>query len=325
MPNWAGSCWYFLRFAMQNEEHPTNNKQHPTVDGWKSLVRGSGSLLPVDWYLGGAEHAVLHLLYARFWMHVLNDLGLLPFREPFLRLRNVGMVLAGDHKKMSKSIGNVLNPDDVVREHGADSLRLYEMFMAPFNMEIAWSTTALLGASRFIKRFYQLVTNSDKVANNLKTADKSLVSKLQKVIQKIDSDIPSVKFNTSIAQLMGFVNEWEAGGKLPQSSVKQYVQLLAPFAPFVADYLWRRVLGEKESVHISVWPRVDISALQEEAITLPVQVNGKVRATITVPSDKTDEKHVVQLALTEESVKRHVGDKSYKVVYVKGKIINLII
>lgn len=337
MPNWAGSCWYFLRFAWNNEENSKpeirNTKLISNAKSQSQNLFGTWNLefrtsmenwLPVDWYLGGAEHAVLHLLYARFWMHVLHDLKLLPFKEPFLRLRNVGMVLAEDHKKMSKSLGNVVNPDDVIGLYGADAVRLYEMFMAPFNMEIAWSTTAILGTNRFVRRVYQLVTQNDKIAKDSKDTDKRLVSKLQRVIQKIEADVPSVKFNTSIAHLMEFINDWEAGGALPKEYCMQFIQLLAPFAPFVADYLWRKVFGEKKSIHLSMWPKVNEKVLQEEEIILPIQVNGKMRATITLSASQTEEKDVVQLALRNESVHNYVGDNTFKVIYVKGRILNFI-
>lgn len=309
MPNWAGSCWYFLRFA-----DPKNSQQAWDKDKLQMF-------LPVDWYLGGAEHAVLHLLYSRFWTHVLFDMGLLPFKEPFLRLRNVGMVLAENRRKMSKSLGNVINPDDVVEQYGADTLRIYEMFMAPFNMEVAWSTKALQGAQRFLKRFYQILTSTDKIAKDTKDEDKSLVIELQKTTAKIERDILNVKFNTAIAALMQFLNAWEKGGRLSVQNAKQYLQIVAPFAPFVTEELWRGHFHQKESIHLSAWPKIKSEVVEKSKI-IPIQVNGKLRATMRVSSSQLSKTAVLKQALKIEKINRYLYGKDYKVIYVKGKIIN---
>ncbi|MBI3366138.1 class I tRNA ligase family protein, partial [Candidatus Roizmanbacteria bacterium] len=295
MPNWAGSCWYFLRFA-----DPKNDKEVWNQEAMKEW-------LPTDWYIGGAEHAVLHLLYARFWVKALYDLKLLNFKEPFTRLRNLGMILAEDHRKMSKSLGNVINPDDVVKEYGADTLRVYEMFMAPFDQEIAWSTSALQGAYRFMIRVWKLFYDKKSFGEN---EDKTLVSKLQKTIAKVTKDIPDVKFNTSIAAMMEFLNEWE-NKSLSNDNAKKFLQILAPFAPFTAEEIWHEVFGEKESIHLSVWPTVDKREILEEQQQIPVQVNGKVRAVISVKSAKINvTSEIEELALNDFSGSTRQANKT---------------
>ncbi|MBI5122431.1 leucine--tRNA ligase [Candidatus Roizmanbacteria bacterium] len=312
MPNWAGSCWYFLRFA-----DPKNNKE-----AWSQ--EAIGEWMPTDWYIGGAEHAVLHLLYARFWVKALYDLKLLNFKEPFTRLRNLGMILAEDHRKMSKSLGNVVNPDDVQKEYGADALRIYEMFMAPFDQEISWATKSLQGSYRFVKRIWDLyqIFVGDEFIRPVHES-KQLVVKLQKAIKKVTSDIPDVKFNTSIAVMMEFINEWE-NKTLSKENAKKFLQILAPFAPFLTEEIWHEVFGEKTSIHLSTWPKVEGEIVEEEII-LPVQVNGKLRATIKLSNNNLSETAVVNRSLKEERVKKYIEGKEYKIIYVSGKIINFIV
>ncbi|OGK62816.1 hypothetical protein A2334_01225 [Candidatus Roizmanbacteria bacterium RIFOXYB2_FULL_38_10] len=317
MPNWAGSCWYFLKFASsddQNEIHFPWKKED--LKHW----------LPVDWYLGGAEHAVLHLLYARFWVKALQDLGLLDFSEPFLKLRNVGMVLAEDHRKMSKSFGNVINPDDVVAEFGADALRIYEMFMAPFNMEISWSTAALQGGYRFLNRIWQIYHNSAKIdGRGDDEGTKTLINSLYKTIHKVEKDIPQTKFNTAIASMMEFLNEWEKGSMaLPYTEAKKFLQILSPFAPFVAEKLWREIYKESTSICISPWPSVKQEDLMSSYRNIPVQVNGKVRGVITLVS-QASQAEAEQKALKDEKVNKYLEGKTYKTIYVQGKILNFVI
>ncbi len=312
MPNWAGSCWYFLRFADSKNNQEAWSRE--AIKKW----------LPVDWYIGGAEHAVLHLLYSRFWIKALQDLKLLNFSEPFLRLRNVGIVIAQDSRKMSKSFGNVINPDDVIAEFGADTLRVYEMFMAPFNSEIAWSTKALQGAYRFLKRVWDLYNNSEFIIeNSAANEDKKLVVKLQKTIRKVTDDIPQMKFNTSIAAMMEFVNVWE-GKTLPKEEAKQFLKILAPFAPFMAEEIWREVLQEKGSIHLSAWPKA-VGEIVEEEITIPVQVNGKLRGTVKIQNSESKNQNLaIEKALKAEGVKKYVAGKGYKAIYIPGKILNLV-
>jgi len=312
MPNWAGSCWYFLKFALTGKD-------------LTDLTDLNNSYLPVDWYLGGAEHAVLHLLYARFWVHILNDLGLLSFREPFLRLRNVGMVLAIDHRKMSKSLGNVINPDTVVKKYGADTLRVYEMFMAPFSMEIAWSETSMLGANRFLGKVYQTYHDPARLAKENNKEDLSLVAKLQTTIKKVGDDIANVKFNTAIASLMEFVNAWQKG-TLSTSNAQKFLQLLAPFAPYLAEELWQTVFKNKTSVHLSVWPTPSKEGKIKAEVTIPVQVDNKLRALIKSDYNTTQSQDKMEvLALSDPKVKKYLEGKKYRVVFVPGKILSYLL
>ncbi len=319
MPNWAGSCWYFIAFSFWNQE---KNISTPSIENWKLKIENYGSKwLPGDWYIGGAEHAVLHLLYARFWVKALYDLKLLHFKEPFTRLRNLGMILAEDHRKMSKSLGNVVNPDDVMKEYGADALRVYEMFMAPFDQEIAWSTKALQGAYRFVTRIWKLFHDPKQIGER---SDKQLSAKLQKTIAKITQDIPEVKFNTGIAAMMEFINEWE-NKSLSIQDAKKFLQILSPFAPFITEEIWHEVFGEKDSIHLSKWPSVDKKQIQEEELQIPAQVNGKLRATIKILAADLSENNIIEKALMEERVKKYVEGKKYKTIYVEGKIINFVL
>ncbi len=317
MPNWAGSCWYFIRFAMQS-----GNEKGMMKDQWMETMANS-PWAPVDWYLGGAEHAVLHLLYARFWVKALKDLGLLNYPEPFLRLRNVGMVLAEDHRKMSKSWGNTINPDDVVAQYGADTLRMYEMFMAPFNMEIAWSTAALQGGHRFLKRVWALYENVNSKFTS--ESDSELVNKLNKTIQKVGEDISQTKFNTAIAALMEFLNVYEANPKLSSEEAKKFIQIIAPFAPFITEKIWRDVFHEKASIHLSSWPTQTKVSVENTVVKLPIQVQGKFRGVLMLPSDSLEEKQVEAAALKDEGISKHILGKKYRLIYVRGKICNFVV
>ncbi|HLC93999.1 MAG TPA: leucine--tRNA ligase [Patescibacteria group bacterium] len=310
MPNWAGSCWYFIRFA-QNQNR----------------IKNLGSQwLPVDWYLGGAEHAVLHLLYARFWVKALYDIGLISFQEPFVRLRNVGIVLAADQRKMSKSFGNVVNPDEVVEEFGADTLRLYEMFMAPFSSEVSWSKSAIYGCNRFLRRIWQIYNSSDYITKDKNVENKKVVSELQRCIAKVSHDIPNVKFNTAIAAMMEFLNCWESLRKLSSENTKKFLHLLAPFAPFISEEIWREVFHEKTSIHLSTWPTGEKTYKGDEYIIIPVQVNGKLRGIVEVSQKEVaDEQTIVNKAIALEKVKKYVEGKKYTVRYVRGKILNVIL
>ncbi len=336
MPNWAGSCWYFLQFVMQigvkNQKSKIKyqNLKNEWLASQNSRSSKDAGWLPVDWYLGGAEHAVLHLLYARFWVKALQDLGLLTFPEPFLRLRNVGMVLAEDHRKMSKSWGNTINPDDVVAQYGADTLRIYEMFMAPFNMEIAWSTSALQGAHRFIKRVWNLYTSQKSKVESQKS-DSELVAKLNKTIQKVGDDIAQTKFNTAIAAMMEFLNEYESVVESQKSKVeslswdeaKKFLQILAPFAPFVTEKIWR-MYGETSSIHSSQWPTQTKVDIKQTSVTVPIQINGKFRGTITIQGEPTQDM-VEKTVQSDVGLKKYLEGKQYKLIYVKGKIANFVV
>jgi len=333
MPNWAGSCWYFLAFPLWH--HQENNihgldKTSTQYENFKFLFKNFGKWLPVDWYLGGAEHAVLHLLYSRFWIKALYDLKLLNFKEPFLRLRNVGMVLAEDNRKMSKSFGNVINPDDVVSEYGADTLRLYEMFMAPFSQEIAWSTKALQGCYRFLKRVWDLYQRLllDVECHKF-NEDKNLLLKLNKTIKKVTDDISKMKFNTAIASMMEFVNIWEKElntGRLTLSvdNAKKFLQILAPFAPFMTEEIWRELFGEKKSIHLSSWPKVELT--EDEEVIIPIQIDGKLRTTVKVErSILKVKKEIEKKVLENDKIKKYLKEKKYRFIYIEGKVANFVI
>ena len=320
MPNWAGSCWYFIRFATNAPDKKTSYKN--LTDEWMQTM-GTSAWGSVDWYLGGAEHAVLHLLYARFWVKALKDLGLLSYPEPFLRLRNVGMVLAEDHRKMSKSWGNTINPDDVVAEYGADTLRMYEMFMAPFNMEIAWSTQALQGAHRFLKRVWSLYGSWSIVDG--KKSDPELVNKLNKTIQKVGDDIAQTKFNTAIASMMEFLNYFEANPALSDEEAKKFIQILAPFAPFITEKIWRDIFHETTSVHLSPWPTQTQVSIKDTLVKLPIQIQGKFRGVVMLQAGELEQKQVEEAVLKDEGLSKYVSGKQYKLIYVKGKICNFVL
>src|SRR3989344_3162086 len=315
MPNWAGSCWYFLRFT-----DPKNIKQ-----AWsKSLIN---DWLPVDWYLGGAEHAVLHLLYSRFWVKALYSLKLLNIKEPFYRLRNVGLVIAQDSRKMSKSFGNIINPDDIIEEFGVDTLRITEMFMAPFSQEIAWSAQTLQGSYRFLKRVWQIVNDPAKVAKDKKNEDITVVAELQTTISNIESSIANVKFNTGVSFLMEFLNSWEKSnrsGKMTSGNIKKFLKILSPYAPFITEELWTSVLKEKESIHLSKWPEIDQKAVIKKEIKIPVQVNGKLRGVVSIESLDLEEKKIAELANKDSKIRRYLKDQDFDIIYVKGKILNFV-
>lgn len=332
MPNWAGSCWYFIYFAQMGSEGFEKQKGvSPSFDSWKNMSAPEARVwMSVDWYVGGAEHAVLHLLYSRFWMHAMYDMNLVSEQEPFLRLRNVGMILAEDNRKMSKSWGNVINPDDVVAEYGADALRLYEMFMAPFSQEIAWSTRTLQGTHRFLKRIWSLcqVYANGEVKNPVTGDD--LKRKLYETIDKVSRDIPEIKFNTAVAAMMEFLNDWEKGWNLKKETLsigdlQSFLKILAPFAPYMTEEIWRNILDEKNSIHKAQWPTIDVSFLNKTDVEIPVQVNGKVRVVITMPSDSGREE-IIEKALAEEKIKQYTDGKDIKkIVFVPGRVLNLIV
>ncbi len=309
MPNWAGSCWYFLRFA-----DPHNDKE-----AWSE--KAMRDWLPVDWYLGGAEHAVLHLLYARFWTKTFKDLGLINFSEPFLRLRSVGMVLAADGKKMSKSLGNVINPDEVVGIYGADAVRVYELFMGPWDQAISWSERSLIGCRRFVEKVWNLARRD--IENKWKTSDQKLMTELNRVIAKVGEDIVALKFNTAVAALMKFANSWsDCMSGLSAADLSRLVLALAPMAPFMTEELWRQ-LGNNESIHLSSWPQ--IKKIVDEEVNLVVQVEGKTRNVLRITNYVSCIKNEVEkIAVSDEKVKKWIEGKKYEVVFVPGKIINFV-
>lgn len=309
MDTFVCSSWYFFRFT-----DAKNKKEFASQDQIKKW-------LPVDIYVGGAEHTVLHLMYSRFFTKVLHEFGYVPFKEPFLKLRHQGMVLAPDGKKMSKSLGNVINPDDIVKQYGADAIRLYEMFMGPLQDAKPWNTANIMGVRRFLEKVWRL---QEKVGSVDETLSEALEQQLHRSIQKIGDDIEYFKFNTAISQLMILVNGLEKTEKIPKTVYQTTLKLLAPFAPHMSEELWY-VIGGKTSVHLESWPAFDSHKITLTTWTVVIQVNGKVRSRLTV-SRNLPEDEIKKKALENESVIRWTrGEKPKKVIYIKGKIINIVI
>jgi leucyl-tRNA synthetase family protein len=302
MPQWAGSSWYYLRYM-----DPKNKKA--MVDKKKEKYWA-----PVDLYVGGAEHATRHLIYARFWHKFLFDEGYVSTPEPFTRLISVGLIQAEDGRKMSKRFGNVINPDDIVKKFGADTLRVYEMFMGPFTDAIAWNTNAMIGSRRFLERVWRL--------QQLWTSDvhSSREKLLHRTIKKVGEDIQAFKFNTAISTMMIFVNAAEKDG-LSKSQLKTFVQLLAPFAPHIAEDMWQSLKG-KGSVHLSQWPKYDEEYLEDDTAKFVVQINGKVRATLDMPANSTE---ADVRARAEGLVQKWLEGEIKKVIFVPKRLINFVV
>jgi len=310
MPNWAGSNWYFLRYC--------DSKNDKKLADMKKLKYW----MPVDWYNGGMEHTNLHLLYSRFVYKFLYDIGAVPTVEPYNKRRSHGMVLAQDGRKMSKSFGNVINPDEVVKKYGADSLRLYEMFMGPYEEAINWSTEGLEGCWRFLKRIWVLFGNKDKIE---KTTSKDLIQKLNYTIKKINDDLENMKFNTAVASMMEFMNLWsEKDNVLVKKDAENFLKILAPFTPHICEEIWAN-LGHKTSIFKESWPKYDEKLIKKETIELVIQINGKVRDKIEVSAEISKEE-AEKLALASEKIKTWLKNQKPKVViFVKGKLINIVI
>lgn len=313
MPQWAGSSWYFLRYI-----DPTNDK---AIADPELLKRW----LPVDIYIGGAEHAVLHLLYARFWHKVLYDLGIVHTKEPFQKLFNQGMILGEGNEKMSKSKGNVVNPDDIVASHGADTLRLYEMFMGPLEASVAWSTNGLDGARRFLDRIWRLfVTDEGKLADKVQDVQDTTLEKVyHQTVKKVTEDIEGIRFNTAISQMMVFINECYKAPVIPREYAEGFVKLISPIAPHIGEELWS-ILGHEDTITYTQWPTYDESKLVDDEIEIVVQVTGKVRAKIKVAKDATQEE-IEQIALADEKVQEYTAGKTIaKVIVIPGKLVNIV-
>lgn len=313
MPQWAGSSWYFLRYV------DPHNKQ--ALADYEKLKQW----LPVDIYIGGAEHAVLHLLYARFWHKFLYDLGVVPTKEPFQKLFNQGMILGENNEKMSKSRGNVVNPDDVVKQYGADTLRLYEMFMGPLDASIAWSENGLEGSRKFLDRVWRLIVDENgKLRDRITTFNDGKLDKVyNQTVKKVTEDFESLHFNTAISQMMVFVNEAYKADALPYAYIEGFVQLLAPIAPHIAEELWE-ILGNEGGISYVPWPTYDESALVESDVEIVCQINGKVRAKLMVPIDSSKEA-LEELALANEQVQEQIAGKTIrKVIAVPNKLVNIV-
>jgi len=310
MPQWAGSCWYYLRFV-----DPLNEAQ-----SWSK--EAESYWMPVDLYVGGVEHAVLHLLYSRFWHHVLHDLGLVSTREPFQKLFNQGMIRGEDGQKMSKSRGNVVNPDDVVQEYGADSFRLYEMFMGPLDKSKPWSTSGLQGCYRFIQKVWKLFTeDSSKIEESC--ANEKTIKLLHQSIKKVTEDLSGLRFNTSVSQLMILVNHLTKQEKLDKSVLHQFLLILNPFAPHISEQL-NEMIGF-EPLSNTAWPEYDEINIIEEKITIAVQFNGKTRGKISIASD-INESMVKTIVQNDENLEKYLSNKEIvKTIYIKGRIINFVV
>jgi len=307
MPQWAGSSWYYLRFI-----DPDNQKE--LVDKKKEEL-----FMPVDLYVGGAEHAVLHLLYARFWHKFLYDLKLVSTNEPFKKLMSVGLVLAADGQKMSKSKGNVVSPDEIVEKYGADTLRIYEMFMGPFGEPIGWSENGVKGVYKFLNRVWNFsIKNKDD-----KESSKELIAEINKLNKKVSEDLEKMKFNTPIAFFMEFLNFAEEK-QVGKDVVERMLVLLSPFAPHVCEELWE-ILGNKESILKQKWPEYDKNLIKEERIELVVQINGKVRDKIGAKNGLSEEE-IKEIVFQSEKVKKWTeGKEISRFLFVPPSLINIVV
>lgn len=314
MPQWAGSCWYFLRFI-----DPDNSERLADPEALKAW-------LPVDVYIGGAEHAVLHLLYARFWHKFLYDIGVVPTKEPFAKLFNQGMILGEGNEKMSKSKGNVVNPDEIVASHGADTLRLYEMFMGPLDAAVVWSTNGLDGARRFLDRVWRLIiTDEGKLSEKIVEAsgDSAMDKVYHETVKKVTEDYDDLHFNTGISQMMVFVNEGYKADKLPKAYIEGFVKLLSPIAPHIGEELWNR-LGNTMTIAYADWPTYDETKLVEDEVEIVLQIMGKVRSKIKVAKDISKEE-IEKQALEDKKMQEWLEGKTIrKVIVVPGKLVNVV-
>ncbi len=309
MPQWAGSCWYYIRFTDPKNAEALADKK--AIDYWT----------PVDLYVGGAEHAVLHLLYARFWHKFLYDIKVVPTPEPFTKLRNQGMILGENGEKMSKSRGNVINPDDVIREHGADTLRMYEMFMGPLNVDKPWNTQSIFGVRRFLERIWRLF---EKEISDEAVVSEETEKLRHKTIKIVGEKIENLDFNTAISQFMIFVNTLQKEEKLNKGLMKDFIKILHPFAPFITEELWE-MLGGKPSVLFEKWPEFDKAKAVDDVATVVFQGNGKVRAKVELSKGLGTEE-LVKIALENERVMEYTKDKTIvKKITVPDKLVNIVV
>ncbi len=345
MPQWAGSCWYYLAYVLGNKNLKLSLDSARDPEPVKGKVKSLGNdnfkklfgyWLPVDLYQGGAEHAVLHLLYARFWHKFLYDIGVVSTKEPFYTLRNQGLILGLDGQKMSKSRGNIINPDEVIKAYGADTVRMYEMFMGPLEDDKPWDAKGIVGIYRFLGRVWNLIERLKVKSEKLKVsreqkAESPESKKLRhKTIKKVTEDIEGHKFNTAISAMMEFTNELTGHTSQTTASSMRFVasdllKLLAPFAPHITEELWQNHLRKKGSIHLESWPKYDPKLVQENTFELVIQVNGRVRATVTAPLG-IEEEEAKKLALAHERTQLFVRQKDVKrVVYVPNRLLNIVI
>lgn len=314
MPNWAGSSWYYLRYT-----DPKNNKKFADPKNLKYFT-------PVDWYNGGMEHTTLHVLYSRFWHKFLYDLKLVPTKEPYKKRTSHGMILAAGGEKMSKSKGNVVNPDEIVKIYGADTLRVYEMFMGPFDQAIAWDTNSISGSRRFIERVWKLQEKISKKTSgqSKRVTDKKLETLVHKTIQKVSDDIEAMRFNTAISSMMILLNEFEKLESIPSDLYQMLLILLSPFAPHVSEELWS-ILGNKGLISVQKWPKADQKKLVESEVIIIIQINGKVRAQMlaTVNANESD---IVEMAKKIPDVDKWILDKNIvKIIHIPNRLLNFVV
>ncbi len=307
MPNWAGSSWYFLRYC-----DPHNEKEFASQESLNYWM-------PVDWYNGGMEHTVLHLLYSRFWNQFLFDIGCVPISEPYAKRTSHGMILAKGGEKMSKSKGNVVNPDEIVEQFGADTFRTYSMFMGPFDEAASWDPEGIVGVRRFLEKVWNLQEKVKEIPE-----DPALVRSLHQTMKRVDEHIDAFRFNTAVSQLMGFVNALSQADAVPKSIYEKLLLVLAPFAPHLAEELWGR-FGKTSSISCAPWPAYDEALIKEETVEMAVQVNGKLRGTVMMVAD-ADEEAAKEAAFAHENVKKFLeGKEIVKTIYVRGKLVNLVV
>lgn len=326
MPNWAGSNWYYLAYIMQGISNfkfpPTKSRVLDKVGTISKYEKSLKYWIPVDWYNGGMEHTTLHLLYSRFVYKFLYDIGAVPKEcgpEPYKKRTSHGMVLAEDNQKMSKSRGNVISPDDVVGKFGVDSLRMYEMFMGPFDQTISWSTNGLVGCFRFLNRVWNFFQDE----SNLGDSDRETKIKLNQLVKKISEDIDAMKFNTAIATCMEFMN-FCSGRKLSDEDASVFLRLISPITPHISEEIWN-LRGNKQSIFMEPWPEYDVKFILEETFKLILQVNGKVRDEVVVKLG-VSENEAKDAALKSEKVQKYVGGKNIKkIIYVPGRLINIVV
>ena len=310
MPGSAGSSWYFLRYIDPKNNDEIANKK--LLEYW----------LPVDLYVGGPEHAVGHLLYSRFWNNYLYNKGIVPVKEPFAKLRHQGMILGSNGEKMSKSKGNVINPDDMVKQYGADALRVYEMFMGPIDAAKPWDPNGIEGSKKFLDRVWRLYTESGKLKDE---ENKNLEKTYHYTVKKVTKDYENMDFNTAISQMMIFINNVYKEEIFPREYAKEFLKLLNPVAPHITEELWNTALGNNGSIAYEKWPVYDEAKTIDEEIEVPVQINGKVKTTVKVALDENEDV-VKQIVHENETIKNAVKDKNIvKEIYVKNKIYNIVV
>ena len=306
MPQWAGSSWYFLRYM-----DPHNDKELASKE---ALAYWS----PVDWYNGGMEHTTLHLLYSRFWHKFLYDIGVVPTKEPYAKRTSHGMILGEGNVKMSKSLGNVVNPDEIVQTYGADTMRLYEMFMGDFEKAAPWSPSSIKGCKRFLDRTFNL---QEKVIDG--GVRPEFESMIHKTIKKVTEDIETLKFNTAIAQLMTWLNDVEKCGSITKEEYKIYLMLLDPFAPHICEEIWEN-MGFGDMIVRQQWPQYDEAKCVDETVEIAVQITGKVRARINIPADATSEEAIAAAKADATVAGLLEGKNIVKEIYVPGRLVNIV-